>query len=264
MSSSPWFRAALLLLLASAGSLTADDALPATERPKTRRLRVLFLVRDDCPKCDAELLRLRKPGGVFEAMKSVGWIIGDQPDAHLQIVPRDAVPDIAGKLTAADYPAVAGIDGDEVTRYFKTGCTTPLDAWTFGWLLTGKNERPSAPVPEPVRVATTGNYRLRGNHWSVEGDWNPARSTVLAHLRSPNHASGSAAYGKLETWSLEELRSLHDDLHEQEGGLSSGVGAGYNARAGSSFGGGASFSRPSYLVPKALRGSDCLRTRPCK
>jgi hypothetical protein len=41
---------------------------------------------------------------------------------------------------------------------------------------------------------------------------------VLAHLRGPNHGHAAPGYGSLETWSVEELRSLHDDLHEREGG----------------------------------------------
>lgn len=220
----------------------ADDA-PV----KPRKSRVLFIVREACPECDETLSRLRKPGGPFEAMTSVGWRIGTSPESHVQIVYRESMPEFAESLNITDYPAVAGIDGDEVVRYFKNGCTTPLDAWTFGWLLTGKNERPTAVVPEAVQVASTGSYRLRGNHWSVDGDWNPTKPTVLAHLRSPNHASGAGAYGAIENWSLEELRSLHDDLHEREGGIPSGVGY-----AGS-FTGRAGPAKPAYMVPKALR-----------
>lgn len=237
-----------ILLSFQADALTADlgtrSPSNSTEK-RPRRVRVLFIVREACPRCDEELQRLRKPGGPFEAMKSVGWTIGSTPDSHVQIVNYDALPEFADVLKASDFPAVAGIDGDEVTRYFKTGCTTPLDAWTFGWLLTGKNERPVAAMPEPVLVASTGSYRLRGNHWSVDGDWNPSKPTVLAHLRSPNHAAGTAAYGTIENWSLEELRSLHDDLHEREGGLTSGVGVTGTAAMKS--------NRPAYMIPKALR-----------
>lgn len=239
-----------LLLICSAILLSfsaTDRWLHADEEtPRPRKLRVLFIVRDACPQCEEELHRLRKPGGPFEAMKSVGWKIGPTPDSHVQIVNRDALPEFVESLKLTDYPAVAGIESDEVVRYFKTGCTTPLDAWTFGWLLTGKNERPAAAIPEPVQVASTGSYRLRGNHWSVDGDWNPSKPTVLTHLRGPYHATGAAAYGTIENWSLEELRSLHDDLHERDGGLSSGVGyAGTAAQTKS--------NRPAYMIPKALR-----------
>lgn len=223
------------------GYCEEGQAVPA----KPRRARVLFITKTDCARCEAELQRLRRPGGVFEKMASVGWKIGGQADAHLQIVDARDLPDLAPALEPADYPAIAGIDGAEVTRYFKTGCTTPLDAWTFGWLLTGKNERPIEAVPEPVQVTSTGKYRLRGNHWSVDGDWNPSKSTVLAHLRSANHANGATAYGAIEDWSVEELRSLHDDLHERDGGLVSGVGAA-SARSTAP-------AKPAYMIPKALR-----------
>ncbi len=151
------------------------------------------------------------------------------------------------RTACTDYPVVAGIDGSEVLRYFKSGCTTPLDPWTFGWLMTGKNERPTVSVTEAVGVATTGNYRLRGNHWSVEGDFHPTQGKLVAHLRGANHATSASAHGGIETWSLEELRSLHDDLHEREGGMSSGVGV---ARSSSTR---SSASRPAYLIPKGQR-----------
>ena len=88
-----------------------------------------------------------------------------------------------------------------------------MDLWL---LLTGKSERPATAVSEPARVASTGSYRLRGNHWSVDGDWNPPRATVVSHLRSASHAYRLASNWAIEGWSYEELRSLHDDLHEQE------------------------------------------------
>src|SRR4029079_12262793 len=126
----------------------------------------------------------------------------------------------------------------EIVRSFKDGCTTPLDAWTFGWLLKGKNERPKAPIPEPARVDTTNSYRLRGNHWSVDGDWSPSRDTLVSHLRSPNHAGQLASNWRIEGWSNEELRSLHDDLHERELGATS---AGYSVESSSGGSGGSEF-----------------------
>lgn len=242
----PWLCSGMLILCASplARSL-ANDLVAVAQPSQPDRERVLIIVRDDCPKCDAQLQKLRAPGGTFDLLKAKGWVIGAESSAHIQIVNQKAVPELVKSLGDQDYPAIAGFDGREVTRYFKSGCTTPLDPWTFGWLLTGKNERPTEPVSEPALVASTGNYRLRGNHWSVEGDFNPSREKTLAHLYGANHANSSAAYGKIDTWSLEELRSLHDDLHEREGGLSSGVGRSTSSRSSS--------SRPAYLSPKTLR-----------
>lgn len=190
-----------------------------------RNPRVMFITMKGCERCARELARLRRPGGDFEAMRSRGWTIGESDDSHLQIVDRRAIPDLISQLNIREYPTVACVNDGEIVRSFKDGCTTPLDSWTFGWLLKGINERPQAPVLEPARVATTGSYRLRGNHWSVDGDWAPSRDKLVSHLRSPNHAGQLASNWRIEGWSYEELRSLHDDLHERElGAGSSGTG----------------------------------------
>ncbi len=194
---------------------------PATT--KVRRTRVLFITSEGSKRCELELDRLRKPGGDFEAMQAVGWKIGDTPDNHLQIVDRESVPDLVKLLKVREYPTVACVSDGEIVRSFKDGCTTPLDAWTFGWLIKGENERPKSSIPELARVETTGNYQLRGNHWTVEGDPSPPKPTIVSHLRV-SHANSVASYGFIENWSYEELRSLHDDVHEREGG---GVAAAY-------------------------------------
>ena len=77
------------------------------------------------------------------------------------------------------------------------------------------------PIREAARVETTGHYPLRGNHWSIDGDWDPTKATVVSHLRGPTHGHQVVRYGSIESWSYEELRSLHDNLHEIEmGGVS--------------------------------------------
>ena len=161
-------------------------------------------------------------------MQTLGWKIGSSPANHIQIVDRDEIPEIIKLLKTREYPTVACIADGEIVRSFKDGCTTPLDAWTFGWLIKGISERPPTAISEAARVESTGHYRLRGNHWSLEGDPNPARETVLGHLKGPNHGHASVAYGAIESWSYEELRSLHDDLHEQEGGTYATYGTGQN------------------------------------
>ena len=159
-------------------------------------------------------------------MQAAGWKISDAADSHIQIVDSDLTPQVIELLKAREYPAVACVVDGEIVRSFKDGCTTPLDAWTFGWLLKGVSERPAAAISEAARVETTGNYRLRGNHWTVEGDPNPSKESVLRHLRGANHANSAAPYGAIENWSTEELRSLHDDIHEREGGGVAAVYAG--------------------------------------
>jgi hypothetical protein len=84
--------------------------------------------------------------------------------------------------------------------------------------MTGNDLRPAEYVDEPVTVKTTGHYRLRGNHWSVEGNWNPTSNEVARHLRA-SHSNQLQAGWKIEDWSVEELRSLHDDIHDREEGF---------------------------------------------
>ncbi len=161
---------------------------------------------------------LAPPGGDFARLASVGWKIGAGPENHLQIIDRSAIPELVAQLDVKHYPTVACVDGERVVRSFQAGCTTPLDMWTFGWLAKGIDERPPGSTPEAAHVETTGHYRLRGNHWSVDGDWSPSREAVIRHLRGPAHARYLNASWELDAWSYEELRSLHDNLHETYGG----------------------------------------------
>ncbi len=209
---------------------------------KGLRSRVLFITKQGCERCETELNRLRANGGVFEKLQSTGWRIGDGPNNHIQIVDYENIPELMQLLKAKEFPTVACIVDGEIVRSFKDGCTTPLDVWTFGWLLKGENERPKSAISEAARVESTGNYRLRGNHWTVEGDPNPSKETVLRHLRGI-HGNSSAAYGAIENWSTEELRSLHDDIHEREGG---GVVATY---------GGPAYAQPANRSLDAFSGN---------
>lgn len=183
-----------------------------------RSPRVLFITANGCDNCAKEMERLSKTGGDFELMRARGWRIGKENSNHVQIVDREEFPEVVELLRVRQFPTVACLENGEIVRSFTEGCTTPLDVWTFGWLLKGQNERPASSIPEAARVEDTGHYRLRGNHWTVEGNPNPSKELVLAHLRGANHGHAAPAYGALETWSFEELRSLHDDLHEREGG----------------------------------------------
>ncbi len=202
----------------TAVSTTAKNDAADSRRGEPRSLRVLFITAKGCDKCDSELKRLRQPDGEFESMRARGWKIGETPDNHIQIVDRADVPEFAELLKDRELPSVICIENGEVLRYFKHGCTTPLDAWTFGWLMKGVNERPKPAVPEKIEVETTGHYPLRGNHWSVDGDFNPSHEKVVHHLRGEFHSPQLMAEWKIDEWSVEELRSLHDDLHERYGG----------------------------------------------
>lgn len=214
-----------------------ETSLPDATAPSIvwpgRNPRVVFITDKSSKQCQRELERLQKSDGEFSAMKARGWKIGFTTDDHVQLVERHAVPELLNQLDASEFPVVACVRDGEVIRSFKDGCSTPLDAWTFGWLLKGMSERPAEPIPEAIRVATTGHYPLRGNHWSVDGDSNPTKESLVAHLRSPTHVIVLDASYKIEDWSTEELRSLHDDLHERHGPVA--VPAAPVAKPGSGF-----------------------------
>ncbi|MDB5392402.1 MAG: hypothetical protein JWM11_8048, partial [Planctomycetaceae bacterium] len=253
--------AALLLASLAGSSVWGDDVtrVSATSsdlsKPAARRLpgiqsiagppkltpevvRVLFITTQNCDRCQSELAKLNRAGGDFEAMRAKGWKIGAGTENHIQIIDRDAIPELIQELNVREYPTVACISDGKIIRAFRSGCTTPLDTWTFGWLYKGRDERPIPPAPEMIRVESTGSYRLRGNHWSVDGDWNPPKSTVVSHLRSPIHSYGLASNWRIENWSYEELRSLHDDLHEREMGTSSGFSSQPAGRGSNDFSAG--------------------------
>ncbi len=233
-------RAAIAAESVTASTSGSRDAATELERPRVsaRNPRVVFITAKDCDECERVLTRLRRPGGDFETMKSVGWKIGEGPENHIQIVDRAAVPDLVERLGVREFPTVACITDGEIARAFQSGCTTPLDSWTLSWLMKGKDERPTPVKPEPITVATTGNYPLRGNHWSLDGIWNPSKEALVSHLRGPVHGPQLAASYQIETWSIEELRSLHDTLHERE--MGGAVPAGYAAQQSASSGSGSS------------------------
>ncbi|HTQ37946.1 MAG TPA: hypothetical protein VMJ32_02900 [Pirellulales bacterium] len=192
---------------ASTQTAYPEKALPA---------KVLFITAKNSPDCDKVLGKLNWPNGDFDKMRAAGWKIGKGPGNHLQIVDKDEVPDLLKQLGKQEFPTVASVDKDgQVVRYFRFGCTTPLDMWTFGFLAKGIDERPAGFVMEAAKVEWTGHYPLRGNHWSVEGNWNPTKEETVAHLHGPNHQAQLQPEWHIEDWSLEELRSLHDDLHEK-------------------------------------------------
>jgi hypothetical protein len=207
----------------------SSPAKSAVTQAAVRNPRVLFITAKDSPRSDEELLRLRRVGGEFDKLRSAGWTIGAGPENHLQVVEREAIPELIEQLKVRDFPTVACVDQGQIVRSFAAGCTTPLDVWTFGFLAKGIDERPQGTVSETARVETTGHYPLRGNHWSVDEDWSPPREKVVSHLRGPTHGHQIRADWAIESWSYEELRSLHDNLHEQEMG-----GVSYSSRQQSS------------------------------
>jgi hypothetical protein len=191
---------------------------PSASATKPRKTRVVLITDPDSDRSTSELERLSRPGGDFEQLRGRGWKIGPGPENHLQIIDRQQAAALVTKLAPREFPAVACIEGEEIVRSFRAGCTTPLDMWTFGWLHKGIDERPPGVVPEAARVETTGHFPLRGNHWTIDGDANPPRAIVISHLHGGFHGGQLSSTWEIEKWSYEELRSVHDYLHERYGG----------------------------------------------
>jgi|GEM_PF-1543240 len=212
------------------------EGLPAEIR-KGLNPRVLFITKNGDARSAEALARLSRPGGDFDTLRSAGWKIGEGPENHLQLLERSAVVAVAEKLEPREYPILLCIEGGQIVRSFRSGCTTPLDAWTIAWIAKGINERPEAAVPEAARVESTGHYPLRGNHWSIDDDFSPSRDKVLSHLRTGVHAPQVPAQYAIESWSYEELLSLHDYLHEVVMGGVHGGGASPNSARSDGFGG---------------------------
>jgi hypothetical protein len=184
------------------------------DEPRYPDLQVLLIVAGDDPGSTAKLKELEQEDGPFERLRQKGWRVGAGAEDNLRIVRTDDARGLVEAHGIRTFPAVVAVHAGEVIRSFTSGCTTPLDEYTFEWLRTGVATRPATAPRPPAAVATTGHYPLRGGHWSVDGEWYPSLEHVLRHLRGPNHNHLIPADWEIESWSYEELRSLHDDLHE--------------------------------------------------
>ncbi len=214
------------------------------DEPRYPDLQVLLIVAPDDPDSTAKLKELEGEDGPFERLRRKGWRVGAGAEDHLRIVRTDEVRGLVEAHGLRTFPAVVAVHGGEVIRSFTSGCTTPLDEYTFEWLRTGVATRPATAPRPAAAVATTGHYPLRGGHWSVDGDWYPSLEQVLRHLRGPNHNHLIPADWELEQWSYEELRSLHDDLHE--------TGRPRPLEAGAAHPAGASGEAPSHTVARPV------------
>ncbi len=133
----------------------ASDGTSSTRT--ARRERVLLITATECPKCETELARLQAAGGEFERMRKKGWRIGSGPENHIQVIRAEQIPELVQQVKAHNYPVVVAINNAEVVRSFKSGCTTPLDAWTFGWLAAGIDQ---LPRPAPKNLWPSGRLGI--------------------------------------------------------------------------------------------------------
>lgn len=114
-------------------------------------------------------------------------------------------------LGHVNLPFLGFVENGEIIRRWQSGCEEPPDAWTLGWLASGKIARPAPAKPKAVRKS---GYPLRGRWWSVDGDFRPTRQQLITHLGTGEH-KGQFSLAYLNGLSLEELHSLHSDHHER-------------------------------------------------
>lgn len=202
---------------------------PQAEKPAesnnpryTRRAnRIVLVGSNDCPPC---LVLAPKVDKALTALEKQGqWTIGEEPYYMIQHFFADERPELLDQLgkelgippESLSFPFVVKIENGKIVRRWTPGCTTPMDVWTFSWLMDGVEVRPVTVEPEKATVARSGHYPLTGGWWSVEGHWNPSKAFLISHLtRHSNHASRFAKRRAwLETLSIAELQSVHTDDH---------------------------------------------------
>lgn len=190
------------------GAHRTPSAEVAVFRRFPRDPRLLLLHSPSSEPSRTELAKLRVAEGEFQYLEARGWKIGDSVFEHIQMIDADVWPGTAQMHGVTRFPWVGCLERGHVVRTRKAGCTPPLNGDTLYRLLTGG---PPSAKPLPGR---SQQYPLRAGHWYIDGDFDPILETVITHLRSPMHREQIPAAWKIEDWSYEELRSLHDDLHE--------------------------------------------------
>lgn len=193
-----------------------------TETHKTAnafgRDRAVIVMAEWCVHCPK-----KEVAKAVAAMLAKGWKIGPEATNAIQLLDvdkhqaeSDRVLNALGQSTTG-LPFMVAVEGGKIVRRLETGCTTPIDQWSLGWLATGIDERPDREK-EPATVRRSGNYPLRGGWWTVNQyparANSPSRSYIIRHLTAGGVHAGKFAADWLASLSIPELHSLHSDDHE--------------------------------------------------
>jgi len=198
-----------------------DTSRPPATRNEDRKTdnvfgrdRAVIIMAEWCIHCPKEQV-----AKAVAAMVKNGWKIGPEASNAIQLldvdkdtVEADRVLNALDQHTAG-LPFMVAVEGGQIVRRLETGCTTPIDQWSLGWLATGKDERPGREK-EPATVKRSGNYPLRGGWWTVNQYRSPPKSYIVSHLLSGGAHAGKFARDWLNSLSVSELHSLHSDDHE--------------------------------------------------
>ena len=182
------------------------------------RDRAVIIMAEWCIHCPKE-----KVATAAEKLRKNGWKIGPEPTNQIQILDVDKhTPEADRVFNALDQqmpglPFMVAVEGGKIVRRLETGCTTPIDQWSLGWLATGIDERPDREK-EPATVRRSGNYPLRGGWWTVNQyparANSPNRNYIVSHLLEGGKHAGKFATAWLNSLTIPELHSLHSDDHE--------------------------------------------------
>ena len=98
---------------ASSASQSTDEPLAgkANAHPRGQNPRVLFIVSRDCPECDGKWLDCGGQGPTSKRCALRGWKIGPAAENHLQIVDREAIPQLIEQFKPEHFPTVACLIG---------------------------------------------------------------------------------------------------------------------------------------------------------
>ena len=194
---------------------TPNKTEKVNEFGKDRAVIVMAKWCIHCPK--------KEVAAAVAAMVKNGWKIGPEPTNAIQLLDVDDNTIEADRVLnsldqhMAGLPFMVAVEGGKIVRRLETGCTTPIDQWSLGWLATGIDERPGREK-EPATVKRSGNYPLRGGWWIVNQyparANSPSKNYIISHLLAGGVHAGKFAADWIKSLSIPELHSLHSDDHE--------------------------------------------------
>lgn len=222
----------IILPLLFAGQLRAQfDMLPATDPPVLRQtaanfqmcpqeellnnkpVRMVLCPDGNCPKPrqpvtdNRPLLIAYNPTSCAPCIAKV-QAVKDANFFNVKDV-RENVPDWVKQIgEARGYPVYHWETPSGYVSDTHHSVETLIERYKNSQIVKPTTAVPAAPT---TPIAT---YPANRPRWNVEGDWNPSKAKVISHLLSHSNHRGKYNRAWLEQLSLAQLRTLHDDDHD--------------------------------------------------